>query len=90
MRILRGSGLHGLGGIPMQRGMFIRPLLTVSKEEIIRYCQFFGVPYVQDETNLEPIYLRNKVRQELLPLLAEEYNPEIDPPGAAGGSGQGR
>ncbi|HAN95356.1 MAG TPA: tRNA lysidine(34) synthetase TilS [Firmicutes bacterium] len=77
MRILRGSGLHGLGGIPMQRGMFIRPLLTVSKEEIIRYCQFFGVPYVQDETNLEPIYLRNKVRQELLPLLAEEYNPEI-------------
>lgn len=79
MRILRGAGLHGLGGIPMQRGAFIRPLLTVYKEQIIRYCQEFGVPYIQDETNLEPIYLRNKVRQELLPLLAREYNPEIVP-----------
>ena len=37
------------------------------------------MPYIQDETNLEPIYLRNKVRQELLPLLAREYNPEIVP-----------
>lgn len=79
MRLLRGAGLHGLGGIPMQRGMFIRPLLNVYKEEILRYCHTFEVPYVQDETNLEPIYLRNKVRQELLPLLAAEYNPEIVP-----------
>lgn len=79
MRFLRGAGLQGLGGIPMQRGMFIRPLLTVFKEEILGYCQGFGIPSVQDETNLEPIYMRNKVRQELLPLLAQEYNPEIVP-----------
>lgn len=79
MRLLRGAGLHGLGGIPMQRGMFIRPLLNVYKEEILRYCQAFAVPYVEDETNFEPVYLRNKVRQELLPLLAAEYNPEIVP-----------
>lgn len=77
MRILRGSGLHGLAGIPPQRGIFIRPLLSIYKEEILRYCRDFGVPYVQDETNFEPIYLRNKVRQELLPQLKEEYNPEI-------------
>jgi tRNA(Ile)-lysidine synthase len=77
MRILRGAGLHGLGGIPLQRGIFIRPLLTVYREEIVRYCQEFEVPHIFDETNFEPIYLRNKVRKELLPYLAQEYNPEI-------------
>ncbi|NMB01563.1 MAG: tRNA lysidine(34) synthetase TilS [Firmicutes bacterium] len=77
MRIIRGAGLHGLGGIPLQRGMFIRPLLSIYKNEILRYCQDFGIPYVQDETNFQPIYLRNKVRKELLPHLAQEYNPEI-------------
>lgn len=77
MRILRGAGLHGLGGIPPQRGPFIRPLLTVYKEAILTYCQDFGVPYVLDESNFEPVYLRNRIRQELLPLLIREYNPEI-------------
>lgn len=77
MRILRGAGLHGLGGIPPQRGPFIRPLLNVYKKEILQYCQDFDLPYVVDESNLEPVYLRNKIRQELLPLLAAEYNPEI-------------
>lgn len=77
MRILRGAGLHGLGGIPPQRGPFIRPLLQVYKTEILQYCQDFDLPYVLDESNLTPVYLRNKIRQELLPLLAEEYNPEI-------------
>lgn len=79
MRLLRGAGLQGLGGIPMQRGVFIRPLLTVYKEEILHYCREFSVPFVEDETNREPIYLRNKVRHELLPLLQGEYNPEIIP-----------
>ncbi len=77
MRILRGTGIHGLGGIPPQRGPFIRPLLNVYKKEIVQYCHDFEIPYVVDESNLEPVYLRNKIRQELLPLLAKEYNPEI-------------
>ena len=77
MRMLRGAGLHGLGGIPPQRGPFIRPLLNVYKKEILQYCHDFEIPYVVDESNYEPVYLRNKIRQELLPLLAEEYNPEI-------------
>ncbi|HBN95734.1 MAG TPA: tRNA lysidine(34) synthetase TilS [Firmicutes bacterium] len=77
MRMLRGAGLHGLGGIPPQRGPFIRPLLNVYKKEILQYCNDFEIPYVVDESNFEPVYLRNKIRQELLPLLAEEYNPEI-------------
>lgn len=77
MRILRGSGLHGLGGIPDQRGVFVRPLLSVFKEDLADYCQRFQIPFVEDATNFEPIYLRNKVRQELLPHLQSEYNPQI-------------
>lgn len=77
MRILRGAGLHGLGGIPPQREPYIRPLLNVYKKEIVQYCHDSSIPYVIDESNLEPVYLRNKIRQELLPLLAREYNPEI-------------
>ncbi len=77
MRLLRGSGLQGLGGIPPRRGPFIRPLLATPKTDIIKYCQTHNVPYVEDTSNWEPIYLRNKIRHELLPLLAREYNPEI-------------
>ncbi|HHY15063.1 MAG TPA: tRNA lysidine(34) synthetase TilS [Firmicutes bacterium] len=77
MRLLRGSGLQGLGGIPPRRGPFIRPLLAVCKTDIIKYCQTFKVPYVEDASNWEPVYVRNKIRHELLPLLAREYNPEI-------------
>ncbi len=77
MRILRGAGLHGLGGIPPQRGPFIRPLLNTYKTEILQYCEDFDVPYVLDESNFEPVYFRNDIRQELIPLLSEKYNPEI-------------
>lgn len=77
MRLLRGSGLHGLAGIPPQRGRLIRPLLAFYKEELLRYCKEFHVPFVEDESNFQPVYLRNRVRQELLPFLAAEYNPEI-------------
>lgn len=77
MRLLRGSGLHGLGGIPPQRGPFIRPLLAVPKDALIAYCQAFGIPFVEDPSNFEPVYLRNKIRNELIPLLEREYNPEI-------------
>ncbi|NLL47971.1 MAG: tRNA lysidine(34) synthetase TilS [Firmicutes bacterium] len=77
MRLIRGSGVHGLAGIPPQRGPYIRPLLDFYKDELLRYCADFEVPYVLDESNFEPVYLRNKIRQELLPLLVKEYNPEI-------------
>ncbi|HBG01696.1 MAG TPA: tRNA(Ile)-lysidine synthetase, partial [Firmicutes bacterium] len=49
MRILRGAGLHGLGGIPPQREPYIRPLLNVYKKEIVQYCHDSSIPYVIDE-----------------------------------------
>ncbi|NLJ81433.1 MAG: tRNA lysidine(34) synthetase TilS [Firmicutes bacterium] len=77
MRILRGSGLHGLGSIPPARDVYIRPLLAVYKKDILIYCKQYGLPYAEDASNWEPIYLRNKIRRELIPLLEKEYNPNI-------------
>lgn len=78
MRVLRGTGLKGLGGIPPVRdGRFIRPLIEVTRTEIEAYCREEGLQTRMDATNVEPIYFRNKVRLELLPLLEERYSPAI-------------
>ena len=77
MRFLRGSGLEGLMGIPPVRGKIIRPLIECSREEIEDYCQEHKIVYRIDSTNKEAIYFRNKIRLELLPLLAHEYNKNI-------------
>lgn len=76
-RLLRGSGTAGLAGIYPQKGRLIRPLLSVKKEALLEYCRSEGLPFAVDQSNLEPIYDRNRIRLELLPLLAEKYNPRI-------------
>jgi len=79
-RIIRGTGPDGLAGIAYKRYEkdvpVIRPLLDVSREEIEAYCRQHGLDPVTDHTNSEPVYLRNKIRLELLPLL-EGYNSNI-------------
>ncbi len=78
MNILRGAGPGGLSGIPPQRGgVYIRPLIDATREEIENYCRENELAYCQDSSNFKPVYLRNRVRLELLPLLEREYNPEI-------------
>jgi len=77
MRLIRGSGMHGLRGIPAKRGEFIRPLIDCNRQEIETYCQRKKITYCIDSTNKEPMYLRNKIRHQLIPLLAKEYNPSI-------------
>ena len=82
MRLLRGTGIDGLSGIPYTRMdsrgyRIVRPLLDVWKEEILEYCKEESIDYVTDETNGMPIYQRNKIRLELLPYLMENYNPKI-------------
>lgn len=74
MNLIRGCGLHGLTGIPERRGNLVRPMLDVTRREIEAYLEEHGVPHVEDETNADPAYTRNRVRLELLPLL-EELNP---------------
>ena len=77
MRFLRGSGLEGLMGIPPVRGKIIRPLIECSRAEIEEYCQEHKIGYRIDSSNKEVIYFRNKIRLELLPSLAKDYNKNI-------------
>ena len=77
MRLLRGSGSHGLSGIPPVREKFIRPLIGVFREEINEYLSLYNIRYRVDSSNLTPVYLRNKIRLELIPYLTKEYNPKI-------------
>ncbi|NLO96731.1 MAG: tRNA lysidine(34) synthetase TilS [Peptococcaceae bacterium] len=76
-RLLRGSGTAGLAGIYPCKDGIIRPLLTVSKEDILEYCRVHGLPYALDKSNFETVYDRNKIRLQLLPYLESEYNARI-------------
>ena len=74
LHLLRGAGTQGLGGIPPVRGRVVRPLLEVSRGEIEACAARNGIPHVEDETNGDAAYTRNRVRLEVLPLL-EEISP---------------
>jgi tRNA(Ile)-lysidine synthase len=77
MRLLRGSGTRGLGGIPPVRDkMFIRPLLESWREEVESFLREKKVAFLTDPSNRFPHFLRNRVRHELLPIL-QEYNPRL-------------
>lgn len=77
MRLLRGTGLQGLTAIHHKRGKIIRPTLDLTRKEIEDYCEEHQLEPRIDETNLEPIYHRNKIRLELIPMLEKEYNPNL-------------
>jgi tRNA(Ile)-lysidine synthase len=78
INFLRGAGLEGLSGIkPIRENKFIRPLLGVWKKDIENYCQKHDLNPRIDSSNLEPIYLRNKIRLELLPYLENEFNSSM-------------
>jgi len=76
-RLLRGSGIRGLGGIPVRRGRVIRPLLFATRVEIGAYAETRALDYCLDETNRDMRYRRNRIRHQLLPILARGYNPLI-------------
>lgn len=81
MRILRGSGLYGLSAILPKREIagfeIIRPLIEVRRKEIEAYLRKKRVTPCRDISNLQDLYLRNKIRNRLLPLLEKEYNSNI-------------
>ncbi|MFA5098003.1 MAG: tRNA lysidine(34) synthetase TilS [Candidatus Margulisiibacteriota bacterium] len=76
MRLVRGSGIKGFCGIPPVNGNIIRPLIDAWKSEVIEYCQDNELEYNVDKTNLETKQFRNKIRNELIPILWK-YNPNI-------------
>ncbi|MCK4778170.1 MAG: tRNA lysidine(34) synthetase TilS, partial [Actinomycetia bacterium] len=77
MRMIRGTGLEGLSGIPPRRGeKIIRPLIETSRDEIESYCFQKNIKFRTDETNLEGSNLRSKIRYYLLPYLLA-YNRQF-------------
>jgi tRNA(Ile)-lysidine synthase len=78
MNILRGSGTKGLTGIPpIREKVIIRPLLEISKKQILVYLKLMDQSYVTDGSNNENIYLRNSIRNSFIPQIEKEYNPKI-------------
>jgi tRNA(Ile)-lysidine synthase len=78
MNFLRGAGSRGLRGMqPLRNGLFIRPLLAISREDILLFLKEKGVSYCKDQTNQSPLFLRNKVRLDLIPYL-KCYNERIE------------
>jgi len=75
MHLLRGTGPKGLAGIPpVRENRIIRPLLDVSRRQILRFLEQHGQEFVQDRSNLDDKYLRNRVRHELVPFLEGRFN----------------
>ena len=75
INLLRGAGLNGLKGMKPQNGVIIRPLLWASREQIRKYAVENQILWREDHTNAETVYLRNKIRNQLLPVF-DELQPE--------------
>lgn len=73
-RMMRGTSLEGLEGIPIKRDIFIRPLSEVYKKDILEYLHCNKIEYRIDSSNLENIYTRNSIRLDLIPFIEEKYN----------------
>lgn len=85
--LIRGSGADGLQALTWQRPLhpqvsppvlLVRPLLTLSRAETAAFCRQQGVPYWQDCTNQDRRYARNRIRLDLLPYLAQQFNPKVE------------
>lgn len=76
MHLIRGTGLKGLGGIAPQNGNIIRPMLTVTREDVLAFIEEYALSYVEDGTNREDAFLRNRLRHHVMPLLKAE-NPKL-------------
>jgi tRNA(Ile)-lysidine synthase len=93
MRMIRGSGARGMGGInpyfqftdfgELSRAVHsslvtvIRPLIETGRKEIMDYLKKKGIPFIEDPSNISKVYLRNRIRNELIPYIEKRYNPQI-------------
>ena len=76
LNLIRGAGINGLKGISPHNGCIVRPLLEVSRQDILDYLRCLRQGYVTDSTNLQDEYTRNKIRLNLLPMM-QEINPSV-------------
>ncbi len=76
MRLIRGAGASGLSAIPPVRENIIRPLIEATRDEVLGYLNETGLAFVTDPSNAKPVYTRNRIRMEVLPVL-QRFNPRI-------------
>jgi len=79
LRLLRGSGGAGLQAMRPRSGDVLRPLLGVSRAEVLAHLGARGLPWREDETNRDHAFARNRVRHELIPYLEHHFNPRLRP-----------
>ena len=76
MHLVRGTGLKGLGGIMPVNGNVIRPMLGVTRDDVIAFLQEYHIPFINDSSNDTDAFLRNRLRHHVMPLLRQE-NPQL-------------
>jgi tRNA(Ile)-lysidine synthase len=77
--LLRGAGLTGLSGMPAFReGVIVRPLYECSRQDVLRYLRSSGLSYRQDSSNAKPAYLRNRIRNQVMPVLRQVTPAAVD------------
>jgi len=77
LNIIRGSGIKGLCGMNYIYGKIIRPLIDISKKNLLDYCIYNDIKPCFDKTNEQDIYMRNKIRLNLIPTIQKEYNTNV-------------
>jgi tRNA(Ile)-lysidine synthase len=78
LNLINGTGIHGLSGIPLKRGIISRPFLCLSKNEIVQYLEKESIKFVYDSSNENSNFRRNYLRNKIIPLLKENINPALD------------
>jgi tRNA(Ile)-lysidine synthase len=76
LHLVRGTGLNGLGGIAPISGRIIRPMLSITRQEVLAFLQEYSLQFVTDSSNDTDAFLRNRLRHHVMPLLEQE-NPRL-------------
>ncbi len=76
LNLARGTGLAGISGIPVQRGIFVRPLIDIEREAIRAHLRARGINWIEDETNVDLRFRRNLLRHQVVPVL-KQLNPAV-------------
>lgn len=77
LRLLRGSGSAGLGAMRARAGRLLRPMLRVSRQDVLDHLAAHGLAWREDPSNADPAFLRNRIRHELIPYLESRFNPAV-------------
>ena len=76
MHLVRGTGLKGLGGIAPINGKYVRPLLMCTRQQVLAFLEEYHISYVEDSSNAGDLFLRNRLRHQVMPILKAE-NPRL-------------